>query len=237
MKSSSLSTKTPVCSVCNVFPVTIFRDGNPKKLQKNFQCKEFVCFRKNETLFIENETAQGVYCIYAGMLKVVKKDHRMMEHIIRLGKPGDVLGIDSVITHHKYTNTVVAVDTVEACFIPKECFIKFIQDNSAFFVDTMKLLCSQLDCMEDKISDLMGKSTRERLADLLLMLKANYGVKTDRTLNMTLSMDELASFLSTTKRSVYTLLNDFKRSRLIDIQDNKILVLSEKELKTIARPS
>ncbi len=229
--------KTPVCSSCAVFPDTIFRDGNPKETQKSFKCKEFIRFHRNEILFSENEAANGVYCIYAGMLKVVKKDHKMMEHIIRLVKPGDVLGIDSVMTHLRYTNTVVAVDAVEACFIPKECFVKFIQVHPAFFVDTMKLLCSQLDRMEDKISDLMGKTMRERLADMLLMLKANYGVKSDLSLNMTLSMDELASFLGTTKSSVYSLLNDFKRSRLIDIQDNRIQVLSEKELETIAHPS
>jgi CRP-like cAMP-binding protein len=90
--------------------------------------------------------------------------------------------------------------------------------------------------MEDKISDLMGKSMKERLADMLLMLKNNYGVNSDHTLNMTLSMDELASFLGTTKSSVYSLLSDFKRAHLIDIQDNRIQVLSEKELESIAHP-
>ena len=237
MKTSTESkTAQPVCSSCNVFPSTIFRDGSPKELQKSFNCKSFIRFRRNETLFHENEPANGVFCIYSGMLKVVKKDHRSMEHIIRLGKPGDVLGIDSVMTHFKYSNTVVAVDTVEACFVPKDCFMKFIQAHPAFFVDTMKLLCSQLDRMEDKISDLMGKSMKERLADMLLMLKANYGVANDHTLNMTLSMDELASFLGTTKSSVYSLLSDFKRARVIDIQDNRIQVLSEKELESIAHP-
>lgn len=235
-KTEFSSKQTPVCSICHVFQSTIFRDGSAKELQKNFKCKEFVRFRKNEVLFRESEAAEGVYCIYSGMLKVVKKDHRLMEHIIRLGKPGDVLGIDSVVTHNKYSNSVVAVDAVEACFVPKECFVKFIQSHPTFFVDTMKLLCSQLDCMENKMTDLMGKSMKERLADMLLMLKADYGVQSDDTLNMTLSMDELASFLGTTKSSVYSLLSDFKRARLIEIQDNRIQVLSEKELDNIAHP-
>lgn len=238
MKTSIESAKPqiPICSVCNVFPTTIFRDGSAKELQKSFKCKKFIRFRKNEALFHENESAMGVYCIYTGMLKVVKKDHRQMEHIIRLGKPGDVLGIDSVVTHNKYSNTVIAVDAVEACFVPQECFVKFLKSNPGFFVDTMKLLCLQLDCMENKMTDFVGKTMKERLADLLLMLKADYGVKSDHTLNMTLSMDELASFLGTTKSSIYSMLNDLKRARVIEIQDNRIQVLSEKELENIARP-
>ena len=238
MKKSvkSISKKVPVCSVCTVFPKTIFQNGSAKELQKSFNCKDFIRFRKNEVLFSENEAADGVYCIYSGMLKVVKKDHRLMEHIIRLGKPGDVLGIDSVVTHNKYSNSVIAVDTVEACFVPKDCFVKFIQSHPTFFVETMKLLCTQLDGMENKMTDLMGKSMKERMADMLLKLKADYGVQSDDTLNMALSMDELASFLGTTKSSVYSLLSDFKRSHLIEIQDNRIQVLSEKELENIAHP-
>lgn len=87
------------------------------------------------------------------------------------------------------------------------------------------------------MTDLMGKTMKERLADLLLMLKADYGVQSDYTLNMTLSMDELASFLGTTKSSVYSLLSDFKKARLIEIQDNRIQVLSENALENIAHPS
>ena len=238
MKTSAKSNKQiPLCSVCSVFSKTIFRGGNSKELQKSFKCKEFIQFKKNDVLFNENEAAEGVYCIYSGMLKVVKKDHRLLQHIIRLGKPGDVLGIDSVVTHNKYSNSVIAVDAVEACFVPKDCFVKFIQSHPTFFVETMKLLCSQLDFMENKMTDLMGKTMKERLADLLLMLKADYGVQSDYTLNMTLSMDELASFLGTTKSSVYSLLSDFKKARLIEIQDNRIQVLSENALENIAHPS
>jgi CRP/FNR family transcriptional regulator len=98
----------------------------------------------------------------------------------------------------------------------------------------MKLLSNDLGKAEHKITDLAQKPVRERMAEAILFLKETYGTENDgKTLNISLSREEIANVVGTATETAIRLLSEFKSDQIIELQAKKIKIInSEKLLKT-----
>jgi CRP/FNR family transcriptional regulator len=71
---------------------------------------------------------------------------------------------------------------------------------------------------------------RERLAEVLLILKQTFGEKADGTIDVTLTREEIASLVGTATESCIRILSEFKRDGLIQLDGKKIQILNAKQL-------
>jgi CRP/FNR family transcriptional regulator len=90
----------------------------------------------------------------------------------------------------------------------------------------MKLLSTDLQRAELKITHLAQKPVRERLAETLLFIRETYGYEQDGiTLNVRLSRKEIANLVGTATESTIRLLSEFRKDGLIDLDGKKISFL------------
>jgi CRP-like cAMP-binding protein len=86
---------------------------------------------------------------------------------------------------------------------------------------------------EERISSLHQKNVRERLAELLLILKESHGIKTDSgswRLDLKLTREEMATMIGTANETLIRFMTEFKNEGLI-AQDGKVIyILKEEEL-------
>ena len=100
------------------------------------------------------------------------------------------------------------------------------------------LLTHDLKVAEQKITELAQKPVRERLAETLIMLKQTYGFEKDnKTIDVTLSREDIANIVGTATESIIRLLADFKQEKLIDLAAKKIVILNLPKLLNIANIS
>jgi CRP-like cAMP-binding protein len=86
----------------------------------------------------------------------------------------------------------------------------------------------------DYITDIAQKSVRERLAEVLLLLKDNFELDTTDILQISLTREELANMVGTATESVIRLLSEFKQEQLIDLQGRKIRFVNVQGLSKVA---
>ncbi len=220
------------CANCENFESSLLKEFELKDLA--FPHKRILEFRKNDILFKEGEDVTGVFCLYSGKVKLVKRGFDQKVHIIRLAKSGDLLGLSS-IDNARYEKSAVAIDFVTACFIPKNDLLDLLRRNSHFPLKIMKIICQEIEKTEQRLSELVRKTARERLADMLLNLKIMFGTDDNRYLNILLSRKDLADFIGTTNETCSRLMNDFQRKQLIHIESRKIQLLDLEKLKQVAR--
>jgi len=80
---------------------------------------------------------------------------------------------------------------------------------------------------EDHIVSLSQKNVRERMAEALLFLKATYGFEDDqKTINVTLSREEIADYVGTSTESCIRLLSEFNQDKIIAIHGKKISIIN-----------
>jgi CRP-like cAMP-binding protein len=203
------------------------------KNQKNLS---HLTFRRNEPLFVENETSKGLFCIESGNVKIFKNEPNDEERILHLASKGEILGLHSVVNSHPYSNSAVAISETYTSFISAEDFMKMVDANNTYKLLVMKSLCSRIDSMEDHIVRISEKMTDERFADTLLLLLDKYGVNTSKELNIHLSIDDLASFTCTSKSYMKKIISEFSHRGLIKFSDSSIFVLDIPQIKLIATP-
>jgi len=91
----------------------------------------------------------------------------------------------------------------------------------------MKKMGNDLKEAEDHIVSLSQKNVRERMAEALLFLKATYGFEDDqKTINVTLSREEIADYVGTSTESCIRLLSEFNQDKIIAIHGKKISIIN-----------
>lgn len=175
-----------------------------------------------------------MFCINSGKIKISQVGDNGREQIIRLTKEGDILGYRALLSGGKYSASAVALEDSSICLIPKDIFFKVIEGESSLSMQIMKLLSNDLGKAEHKITDLAQKPVRERMAEAILFLKETYGTENDgKTLNVSLSREEIANIVGTATETAIRLLSEFKSDAIIELQAKKIKIINyDKLIKT-----
>lgn len=225
----------PACETCQSRIKSVFchlDEDNLKDLSIHKTCS---IIPKGQTIFWEGNKAHGMYCINIGVVKLSILGVDGKEQIVRMVKAGDILGYRALITGEEYTSSAVAMEDTTVCHIPRENFIKLLEENSELSMGVMKLLSKELDSAEKTISSLAQKQVRERVAETLLMLKEFYGTEEDGfTIQVPVSRYDIASIVGTARETATRLLSELKHEKVIDFDAKKIKILNPKELILIA---
>lgn len=198
-------------------------------------CKEIKheVFKKGEVIFKEDELPKGIYCIDKGSIKLFKKSQTGEERIIYLATSGEILGLHSVVNNHPYASTAAVISDTNTSFLSIDDFMNLIKSNNTYKLLVMKSLCSRIDSIEEHIVEVTEKISEERLADTLLMLADKYGVDSSMALNISLTLEELASLTCTSKSYMKKIVSDFSTRGLVSISADTIKILNLPKLKTI----
>ena len=103
----------------------------------------------------------------------------------------------------------------------------YIWMNGDFSIELMQITCKELGEANAYITDIAQKTVRERLAEILIHLKNDFGLDENNVLQISLTREELANIVGTATESVIRLLSEFKQDELIVLNGRKIGILDE----------
>jgi CRP/FNR family transcriptional regulator, polysaccharide utilization system transcription regulator len=224
----------PVCSECVTSLNTIFRhldEGQSAKLASEKGCN---AYKKGSIIYKEGNRMNGFYCVNKGVIKMYKTGSEGKEQIIRFAKKGDLVGYRSVLSEEMACTTAKVIEDAILCFIPSETVFSLIRNNPEFAIDLIRLACKELNESNSFITDIAQKTVRERLAEVILILKQTFDMDQENILQIALTREELANIMGTATESVIRLLSEFKDDQLIELNGRKIKILNEKALRKIA---
>ncbi|WP_339888551.1 Crp/Fnr family transcriptional regulator [uncultured Flavobacterium sp.] len=222
------------CEQCIVRQFSSLNALNKEELIKMANCKTSYTIKKGEPLFEEGETVNGVFCIKEGVCKMTKLSDNGKDQIVKLAKPGELLGQRSMISEEAANLSAIALEDMEVCFIPKTELMGFFNENNQFSMNMMKAICGDLKDSDDHMVNMAQKTVKQRLAETLLYLEENFGVNEDNSLRLQLSREELAGLIGTATESCIRLLSEFNKNGLIELAGKKITLLEKNLLKKIS---
>lgn len=223
------------CQYCNKRMNDVFVTASDEHTTTLAAAKQCTVYKRGDIIFQEGSHPYGIYAINTGKVKLTHSGDDGREQIIRLCKPGDLIGYKALISNETYTATAVVLEDSAVCFVPKEVFVRILQKDPSLSLRMMQILTSELRRAETKITHLSQKPVRERLAETLLTLKETYGLEADeQTINVTLSREEIANLVGTATESAIRLLSEFKKEKVIDLSGKKIRILQLQQLIKMA---
>ncbi|HUX53707.1 MAG TPA: Crp/Fnr family transcriptional regulator [Williamwhitmania sp.] len=224
----------PNCPGCSVSEINIFKNLN--KEEREFLNREKNCnsYLKGDIIYHEGNRITGCYCVNSGILKIYKTGIEGKEQIIAFAQKGDIIGYRSILSNEPACTTAQVIDDALLCYLPTDVLLSLVKSNSAFSLDLMQLTCKELNQANMYIKDIAQKTVRERLAEVLLMLRNNFGEDQESFLQIILTREDLANIVGTATESVIRLLSEFKSDSLIELSNKKIKLKNISALKKIA---
>ncbi|WP_322549442.1 Crp/Fnr family transcriptional regulator [Flavobacterium psychraquaticum] len=222
------------CEQCIVRQFSSLKALNKEELVRMADCKTSYTIKKGEPIFEEGEVTNGIYCIKEGVCKLSKLSDNGKDQIVKLVKPGELLGQRSMISDEPANLSAVALEDMEVCFIPRNEVMHFFTENNQFSMNVMKTICEDLKGADDHMVNMAQKTVRQRLVDTLIYLEETFGKNQDGTLRIQLSREELAGMIGTATESCIRLLSELNKSKLIELTGKKILLVDKVKLKKFA---
>jgi CRP-like cAMP-binding protein len=221
------------CNDCPSKGEGIFCELENKVLDDVSSHKVTNTYKKGQTLFVQGNPPYGVYCVSSGNIKVTQVGNDGKESIVRIATGGDLLGHRSIFTDQYYHATATAVDDCKVCFIDKKYILKLVQENPSVACNLIGKLGRDLGAAENRITSLFQRNVRERLAELLLLLKESHGEQLSENrykLNIKLTREEMASIIGTASETLIRFMSELKDEGLIDQEGKTIIINDEKAL-------
>ena len=222
------------CEQCIVREFSSLKALGKEELLQMADCKTSYIIKKGEPIFEEGESVNGIFCIKDGICKLSKLSANGKDQIVKLVKPGELLGQRSLISDEPANLSAVALEDMEVCFIPKTEIMGFFNKNNQFSMNVMKTICGDLKEADDHMVSMAQKSVKERLAETLLYLEDTFGKNSDGSLHIQLSREELAGMIGTATESCIRLLSELNKTGIIDLTGKKIKIVDRNKLKRMA---
>ncbi|MDP5096073.1 MAG: Crp/Fnr family transcriptional regulator [Flavobacterium sp.] len=221
------------CEQCIVRQFSSLKALKKEELLRMAECKTSYTIKKGEPIFEEGDVINGIYCVKDGVSKLSKLSENGKDQIVKLVKPGELLGQRSMISDEPANLTAVALEDMEVCFIPKTEVMQFFNENNQFSMNVMRTICDDLKVSDDHMVNMAQRNVKQRLAETLIYLEESFGIDEDGSLHIQLSREELAGMIGTATESCIRLLSELKKSNYIDLIGKKIVLLDKNKLKRI----
>jgi CRP/FNR family cyclic AMP-dependent transcriptional regulator len=184
-------------------------------------------YNKRNIIYSEGYRATCLYYICKGSVKTFKTNEDGKELVMNLYKPGDFIGIVSLLESTTYKETAEAIEPAEIAVIPKDDFDQLLNSNHVFARRFMEMLAFTITENEDRLLSLAYNSLRKKVAATLVAIYKKY--KTVIVINRS----NLASIAGTATESLIRTLGDFRNEQLIDFTDGAITILNERKLERL----
>ncbi|MGV3509063.1 MAG: Crp/Fnr family transcriptional regulator [Sphingobacteriaceae bacterium] len=190
--------------------------------------------KKGEVIFSEGEPVKGVYFVYEGNLKVHKK-WGDKELIIRFAKKGAIFGHRGLGSNPVYPVSATALEPCIVCFIDIEFFNATLKVNNEFAYTLMMFFADELQESERKMRNLAHMPVKGRVAQALISLREKFGVTEQGYINIDLPRQDLASYAGATYETVFRIINDLVKDKLIKLSGKSIMIYDEVRLDGLTR--
>lgn len=185
------------------------------------------------TLFFEAQSARSVYILCTGHVKLTTSSKDGKTLLVRIAKPGDVLGLSAAISATPYEVTAQALDPVQVKSFQRHDFLHFIEHHIEGSMGAAKMLNKDYrDALSDAIRLALSGSIPGRVARLFLEIVAGQN-EPKPSFTMAFTHENLATMLGTTRESVTRVLNELKRKEIIAIKGTSMTILRKDALELL----
>ncbi len=191
-------------------------------------------YPKDAVIFVEGQTPRGIYVICRGRVKLSVTSASGRTLIVRIAGPGEVLGLSSTVLGRAYQVTAESLEPCQLNFVKTEDFKKLLQKDAEACFRVAEHLSDEYNDACREIGSLgLSHSASERLAALLLDWDSHHSGGEQRPVRLTLTHEEMAQMIGTSRETVTRLLAKFKERQFISLKGSMLIVRNRAGLQAV----
>ena len=173
-------------------------------------------YRKNQSVFLQGDSADSVFYIQEGKVKVTVVSERGKEAVVAIHGKGDFFGEGCLSGQPRRLAAVAAMTESVIMRLDKAAIVRVLHDEPKFSEMFMSYLLARNARVEEDLVDQLFNSSEKRLARLLLLM-ANFGKEgRPEPVIAKISQETLAEMVGTTRSRVSSFMNKFRKLGFIE---------------------
>ena len=213
----------------------IFCDLPLRDLEALQAMSSLATYPKGSVLFVEGQESRGVFILCNGRVKLSAGSADGKSLIMRFAVGGEIIGLPGTISEKPYELTAETLEPLQANFIGRESFLGFLREHGDAALRVAQILSDiyHATCREVRYLGL-SNSAAEKLARFLLDWNANHCKDTGSARSvLTLTHEEIAEMLGTSRETVSRLFADFKRQQLVEVRGSNLVITDKQGLQQL----
>ncbi len=221
---------------CKLRKESWFCELSPKAMAEYDAIGSYIALEEGAVLFAQGEAPRSVAVVCVGRIKLISSSREGKTLLVRIAKPGDVLGLSAALSNAIHEVTAQAIEHVQIKMLPGSEFLRFIRHHGEGSMHAAESLNNEYQsALNDACRLALSSSIAGRVANLLLELAVeNETVQNSRPeIHLPLTHEELASMLGSSRESVTRVLSNFRRTGIVSIKAAKLTILRKEALEVL----
>jgi CRP/FNR family transcriptional regulator, cyclic AMP receptor protein len=173
--------------------------------------KRILYYRKNQNIFVQGETAEAVFYIRKGSVKLTVVSAQGKEAVVGILQAGQFCGESCLDDHPLQMTTTTAMEDCLVTSITRGAMLVALHSHQEFSDMFMAYLLNRNSRIAEDLIDLLLNSSERRLARLLLRLAYIGNGGNPRPITLPLRQEELADMIGATRSRVSFFMNKFRK--------------------------
>ena len=227
------------CVSCPHRESRLFCNLPPAALQQLAKITASATYPKGAVLFVEGQVARGLFILCTGHVKLSTSSADGKTLIVRISEPSDLLGLPATISERPYEVTAEVIEPTQANFIGRTDFLNFLRAHSEAAVRAAQELSETYQAAFAEIRTIgLSHSAREKLARFILDWCAHHPAKAGAVkFNLTLTHEEIAQMIGSSRETVTRILSDFKKEGLLHVKGSSVTIEDKHGLEQLLQES
>jgi len=224
------------CLTCPVRDGDLFCNLSVHAVQRLNEIKATAVYPKGAMLFMEGQQPRGVFILCAGTAKLSTSSREGKTIITKISESSDVLGLNAVVSHRPYEVTAEMTETGQANFIARNSLLQFQREHGEVALRVAEQLSRNCCTAHEEIRILGLTSSPSRKFAMLLLSWWTKTTENNRTtqVKLTLTHEEIAEIIGTTRETVSRLFSKFKERQLLQLKGSTLVIRNRRALEKIA---
>lgn len=193
-------------------------------------------YPSGSVLFVERETPRGVFVLTSGRVKLSIGSANGKVMILRIAKPGEILGLHAVVSHTVFQATAETIEPCKVSFVRSDEFLRFLREYPQASLEAARQLSSSYQEACDQLRAIgLCDSARQKVARFVLEWSENGEQRKDGVrATLTLTHEEIGQLIGTSRETITRAFGDFRARRWILTKGSTLVVQNRNALQILA---
>lgn len=194
--------------------------------------KTQVDFSANEVIFKKGALNSHIFLIYSGYVKLHVEIGKTKQLNLIVAQKGDFISLSGLFNSNKYTYSASALTDTTLCILDKNTVYDILNKNIKFLLFITERAIGIENRLIDVVTNISSKQMRGKLATAIMYLTNEAYFQ--QNLTQYITRQDLADFANITVENAVSLLKEFERENIVELQGKNIHVLNPKLLNDIS---
>lgn len=224
------------CLGCHLRPSDFFCALCPESAEAFQRIKHPTVFPEDAVLFLEGQPAREVAVLCQGQAKLSTMSRDGKSLIMRIVKPGEILGLHAVVTGKPHELTAETMQPCRLSFVDGKDFLRFLKEHGDASLRAAQQISRDCQDAYDVVRSIgLSNSVSVRIAKFLLASATDGQVRNGALRSrLALTHEDIAQLLGTSRETITRILSEFRKKEIAELKGSNLVIHDKVALQRLA---